>query len=134
MTPGMVPGTVQPGTTITPMPGVPTGPTPGAPMTSSSVSAKDNVFDPATITVQPGTTVRWVNNGQHPHTVTARDGSFDSGNIAPGGSFTHTFSTAGAVRYYCKLHKGMEGTVVVGEPKKMPAGGGGGTPAKGPSY
>jgi plastocyanin len=107
---------------------------PGMPptATASSVAAKDNAFDPPTLTVQPGTTVRWENRGAHPHTVTSRDGKFDSGEIAPGSSYTYTFQTAGTYRYYCKLHKGMEGTIVVGEPKKMPGGGTGGT--KGTGY
>jgi plastocyanin len=113
------------------MPAAPLGPSP-APAAAGTVTARDNTFDPATLNVQPGTTVRWVNNGQHPHTVTDRDGKFDSGDIRPGGSFTHTFQTAGTYRYYCKHHKGMEGTIVVGEPGKGPGAGSGAS--KGPSY
>src|SRR5262245_16952469 len=51
-------------------PGVAPGPRPmPAPSatTGTTVSAKDNMFDPATLNVQVGTTVRWVNNGSHPH-------------------------------------------------------------------
>src|SRR5215204_2168517 len=40
------------------------------PTTTVSVGADDNYFRPNTITVQPGTTVRFVNAGRHAHTVT----------------------------------------------------------------
>ncbi|HVK13590.1 MAG TPA: plastocyanin/azurin family copper-binding protein [Gemmataceae bacterium] len=93
----------------------------------ASIAAVDNRFNPPTLTVQPGTTVRWVNSGRHPHTVTDRGGKFDSGDITPGADYTVTFQTPGTYQYYCKHHKGMEGTVVVGDPARPPA------PKPGPS-
>ena len=54
-----------------------------------TVSIRDFFFDPAQITVAPGTTVRWVNQGNAPHTVTANDRSFDSERLNPGQSLTH---------------------------------------------
>jgi len=98
---------------------------------ATTVNAADDRFDPPTLTVAPGTTVRWTNTGHHPHTVTDRGGKFDSGDVAPGATYSATFSTPGTYRYYCKHHKGMEGTIVVGEPGKAPAGGTGGG---GPKY
>jgi plastocyanin len=123
------PGYAVPGPNYTPAPGVAPGPRPmPAPSaTASTVSAKDNSFDPATLNVQVGTTVRWVNNGTRPHTVTSSEGKWDSGELAPGASYTVTFMTAGTYKYHCKLHKGMEGTIVVGEPGKAPVGGGTGS-------
>ena len=59
-----------------------------------------------------GTSVTWTNT-EEPHTVTARDGSFNSDRIPQGGSFTHTFDTAGTFDYFCQVHPAMEGTVVV---------------------
>jgi plastocyanin len=94
--------------------------------TAATVSAADNRFEPPTLTVQPGTTVRWTNTGAHPHTVTDRGGKFDSGDIAPGATYSMTFQTPGTYRYYCKHHKGMEGTIVVGSTGPAPAGGSGG--------
>jgi plastocyanin len=46
---------------------------------TASVSVVDFAFEPATLEVPVGTTVTWTNNGSRPHTVTADDGSFDSG-------------------------------------------------------
>ena len=68
------------------------------------------------INVQPGTTVRWVNYGQHSHTVTANDGSWDSGDIKPGASYSATFKQPGTYYYYCRHHTQdkMQGVVNVG--------------------
>ena len=55
----------------------------------------DFFFEPARLSVAPGTTVVWVNRGAHPHTVTAFDGSFDSGVLMPGDAFAVTFGRIG---------------------------------------
>jgi hypothetical protein len=78
------------------------------------VTAYDNSFEPQTIHVQPGTTVRWVNRGRHAHTVTAEDDRWDSGDIRPAASYTATFQRPGTYDYFCRHHEGMRGTVVVG--------------------
>ncbi|MDA4132330.1 MAG: cupredoxin domain-containing protein [Thaumarchaeota archaeon] len=72
-------------------------------------------FSPDQVMVAIGVnnTVTWVNNDNAAHTITARDGSFDSGNIGSGGSYTYTFTTPGTYRYYCAYHSWMTGTVVV---------------------
>lgn len=64
------------------------------------------------IEIAVGASVTWTNT-EEPHTVTARDGSFDSGRIPQGESFTHTFEEAGTFDYFCQIHPAMEGTVVV---------------------
>jgi len=86
------------------------------PTTVTTVGAYDNRFTPQSINVQPGTTVRWVNYGHHAHTVTADDGSWDSGDIQPGASYSATFKNPGTYYYYCRHHTQdrMQGVVVVG--------------------
>lgn len=69
-------------------------------------------FNPETITVSTGTTVTWTNNDDVAHTVT-REGMFDSGNIAAGGTFSFTFDEAGTYDYVCTIHPAMTGTVIV---------------------
>ena len=64
------------------------------------------------IEISVGTSVTWTNT-EEPHTVTARDGSFDSDRIPQGESFTHTFDEAGTFEYFCQIHPAMEGTVIV---------------------
>ena len=80
----------------------------------ASVSALDNVYDPTTLEVDKGTTITWTNNGEAPHTVTASDGSFDSGNLDPGDSYTQTFDEAGEVDYFCEYHGTADGEGMAG--------------------
>jgi plastocyanin len=81
----------------------------------SAVSIVDFAFEPASLEVPVGTTVTWTNAGAAPHTVTADDGAFDSGELAPGASFSQTFDTAGSFAYHCEIHPDMTGTIVVTE-------------------
>ena len=83
---------------------------------SVTVSIGDDKFDPGTVTVAPGTTVKWVNNGQHKHTVTADKGEWDSGDMTAGATYTATFNTPGTFTYNCRYHKDMKGTIVVTAP------------------
>ena len=72
-------------------------------------------YDPDNITVVIGinNTVIWTNNDNEPHTVTATDGSFDSGNMNPGAEFVHTFTSPGSYTYICTYHPWMRGYVTV---------------------
>ena len=92
------------------------------PTTTIRIGATDDYFQPGQINVQPGTTVRWVNDGKHKHTITSDTGLFDSGDLPPGESYSATFITPGTYQYYCRHHKGMQGTIVVGNGSR-PAGG-----------
>jgi plastocyanin len=86
--------------------GAPAGPVVRAGMRSLA-------YAPARIEVAAGTTVEWTNQDPLAHTVTADDGSFDSGLIAPGGRWRRTFDTPGEYPFTCTPHPFMKGTVVV---------------------
>jgi plastocyanin len=85
-----------------------------------TVSIQDFSFNPAQMTVAPGTTITWVNDGEEPHTTTADDGTWDSGTLQPGEDFSFTFDEPGTYAYLCEIHPQMTGTVTV-------SGGGGAT-------
>jgi plastocyanin len=81
-----------------------------------TVRLTDDRFRPARITVPAGTTVTWVNEEDDPtveHNVIARDYRWASDNFLPGEAYEHTFDTPGTYRYFCDLHGGMVGQVVV---------------------
>ena len=82
-----------------------------------TVGMEDNFFDQANITVEPGTTVTWVQRGQYGHTTTSYDGLWDSGLIEGNtdGTFSFTFEEPGVYEYFCGPHEavGMIGTVTV---------------------
>lgn len=88
-----------------------------------TVSIQDFFFDPDQLTVAPGTTVTWVNEGEAPHTVTSTDGKeLDSATLQPGDTYSFTFKEGDAgetYAYQCTIHPEMTASVDVS--------GGGGT-------
>ena len=78
-----------------------------------AVSIANFAFDPNPVSVAVGDTVTWTNNDGVPHTVTANDGSFQSGTLQPGQSFSFTFTAPGSFAYHCEFHANMSGQVDV---------------------
>jgi plastocyanin len=72
-------------------------------------------YSPVTRKVAPGTWVTWSNAGTDTHTVTAVDGSFDSGDLDPSEGFSWYFDQPGTFEYVCTLHPWMTGKIVVGD-------------------
>jgi len=81
-----------------------------------------NAFSPNALTIPVGTTVRWENADQMPHTVTSgssdgalgvADGRWDSGVVETGATFEFTFGDPGVYDYFCQPHPWMIGTVTV---------------------
>lgn len=81
--------------------------------TATQAEIRGNAFAPSRIEIAAGTTIRWANNDQVVHTVTADDGSWDSGPIEPGASWSRTFDAAGDHSFHCTPHPFMRGVVVV---------------------
>ena len=81
---------------------------------SPTVVLHATAFNPARLSVKAGQEVVWSwNDGGVAHTVTADDGSFDSGRMTTG-TYRHTFDHPGEVQYHCAIHpQQMMGTVVV---------------------
>lgn len=73
-----------------------------------------NSFSPNPAAVKAGQTVAWRNADNITHTATANNGSFDTGNIAPGATSSPiTMSAAASISYRCKLHPDMVGSLNV---------------------
>jgi plastocyanin len=79
--------------------------------TTTTVNVIFQAFSPDHIQVLPGDTVEWDNVSDRRHTVTADDGSFDSGDLFGGEKFSQAFATAGSYPYHCRIHEGMVGEV-----------------------
>jgi plastocyanin len=80
-------------------------------------------FNPASVTIQVGDTVKWTwSAGTHSTTSGtpgAPDGIWDSGIQSTPFTFSHTFSDAGSFPYFCRPHGaccGMIGSVTVRAP------------------
>src|SRR5260370_16971594 len=98
------------------------GPIIGAMVGGASVGGQDatNVvtidnftFTPPELTVAVGTTVKWVNHDDIPHTVVNKDKAFRSKALDTNDSFSYTFASAGTFDYFCALHPHMVGKVIV---------------------
>ena len=70
-------------------------------------------FRPRTLIVRKGERIRWINRDPFPHTVTAKDGRFDSHSIAAGGSWVFVARVPGTYDYVCTLHPTMAGRLEV---------------------
>jgi plastocyanin len=79
------------------------------------IALVDNRFEPDDLTVAPGATVTFVNRGTNWHSVAALDGSFESGRIEPGGTYSVRLDTPGEYQLICQHHalRGMAGRVRV---------------------
>lgn len=92
----------------------------GAHASVRSISIRRSRFHPPVVRVAPGDTIVWRNEDLVPHTVTASDAGWDSGEIPPGGTFTLVFPSTGSVRYVCLYHATMSGDLEV--PPQAPGG------------
>ncbi|MBI2038051.1 MAG: cupredoxin family copper-binding protein [Candidatus Magasanikbacteria bacterium] len=102
-----------PQSTPAPMPAPAPAPEPAPAPKKVSAAIAGFSFQPNSITISVGDTITWTNNDGAPHTVTAGEGSFDSGALSSGRTFSKTFTTAGTYSYVCNFHGSMHGTVIV---------------------
>ena len=86
-----------------------TSPTPR----SHQVTVSSFRYQADPVNVARGDTVVWVNADMVPHTVTARDGAWDSQSLSPSASWRLVPEEAGRYPYFCVFHPNMEGTLVV---------------------
>ncbi len=73
----------------------------------------DFAFLPGTQAVAVGAVLTWSNSDSAAHTVDTNDQQLDSGSIARGETFEHTFATPGTFEYFCAFHPFMKGVVEV---------------------
>lgn len=109
----------------------PAGPAvPGASAAAAAARAPhvgilDDEFMVPRLEVPAGAGVVFEQRGRHPHTITADQGGFDTGDLPPGGKVSIQFPSAGVYRYHCAHHgaaggRGMSAIVVVGAAQTPP--------------
>ncbi|MGI9567037.1 MAG: cupredoxin domain-containing protein [Nitrosopumilus sp.] len=84
------------------------------------VGLESPFYLPNEIRASAGETIIFDNIDGNQHTVTSvktgttePDGKFDSGLLQPGEKFELTLKEKGTYHYYCALHPGMQGTIIV---------------------
>ncbi len=71
----------------------------------------DQSFSPASDGIAQGTTVAWANKDSVTHHIVANDGSFETGDIAPGNRSSVVTFNAIQTDYHCSIHPTMTGIV-----------------------
>jgi plastocyanin len=79
----------------------------------NSVTIDNFTFGPKELTIPVGTTVKWVNHDDIPHTVANKDNIFRSKALDTDDSYSYTFASAGTFDYFCGLHPYMVGKIIV---------------------
>lgn len=87
--------------------------TPATPTSSKivEVTIQNFAFNPDSVTISSGDTVKWTNMDSTTHTIIGSD--FSSGNFNKGDSYESTFTKPGTYEYHCSIHPSMKGTVIV---------------------
>ena len=95
----------------------------GAQAATINVEIHADAFKSPLIFVKVGDTVTWTNADSVPHSVADGFSVFDSGPIAPGGSFSHTFTEDEQIthEYWNGLGRYFTGRVVVRPAENTPA-------------
>lgn len=78
-----------------------------------AAGANGGAYAPQTVSAWAGTVVTWAARDTRIHTVTAADAVFASAYLHRGDNFTLRFNQAGTYTYFCALHPGMTGSVVI---------------------
>jgi plastocyanin len=77
------------------------------------VNIDNFTFHPAELTVATGTTVKFLNRDDIPHTVVEKNKLFRSKALDTDDSYSYTFATAGTFDYFCSLHPHMTAKIIV---------------------
>ncbi len=91
----------------------------------TNVTVEDFDFSPGVfgVAVPPGTTITWTNKGPTVHTTTSDNGSWDSGDMQVGDSYSFAFTDPGVYWYFCRPHPFMRGTITIDPNAPRPQGG-----------
>jgi len=70
-------------------------------------------FVPAILRVHPNDTITWANHDITSHTATAKDKSWDTGEIKKGQSKSLKITADTEMAYFCRFHPGMKASLEI---------------------
>lgn len=79
----------------------------------TTIKISQFAFAPASVEVDVGSKVTWVNEDKAVHSVISDTSRFGSEPLKQGDQFSTAFNTPGTYKYRCGFHDYMTGTVVV---------------------
>jgi plastocyanin len=91
---------------------------PGAPLPAPQtwhIEISGHAFHPNLLTLGVGDTVIWTNEDAVPHSVLPQlfTETWNSDDLQLGQSYDHTFDAPDVIPYFCGVHPGMKGNLVV---------------------
>lgn len=84
------------------------------------VRMEGTCFFPTVLHIEPGDTVTWSNESGEPHSVsgaTVEWGNYEE--LREGDTVSFSFDKPGTYPYYCFVHNGMIGAIVVGDGRRV---------------
>lgn len=75
------------------------------------VEIQNFLFSPKTLSVKAGDRITWINKDIVPHTATAADKSWDTGNLKPKESSMITVTKDMVESYFCRFHPSMKAKI-----------------------
>lgn len=78
-----------------------------------SITIDNFTFTPPELTIAVGTTVKWINHDDIPHSVVEKNKAFRSKALDTDDAYSFTFASAGTYDYFCGLHPHMQGKIIV---------------------
>lgn len=94
------------------------GPAAAGEKSSSTAEPKEHVvkitgfkFIPETLVVKSGDTITWINKDIAPHTATADDMSFDTGELKLNESGSIKVTADQSISYFCRFHPTMRASL-----------------------
>lgn len=89
-------------------------------LSTTTVSYENNAFNPASVKIKVGDSVKFVNKGafairvsSDPHPVHTSYPKLESGIINPGGSYTFTATEKVTIKYHNHLNPSVRGEIIV---------------------
>jgi len=80
---------------------------------ANAVKIDNFTFTPPDLTIAVGTTVKWINHDDIPHSVVDKSKAFRPKALDTHDAYSFTFASAGTFDYFCGLHPHMVGKIIV---------------------
>jgi plastocyanin len=112
-TPAVTPANTSGAASVNPSGATAVTPQPAANGKIVDVLIQGFAFNPESVGISPGDTVRWTNKDSATHIV--KGSTFESGSLAKGDTYEFVFTEPGIYNYICSIHPSMKGTITVVE-------------------
>lgn len=112
-TPAVTPANTSGAASVNPSGATDVTPQPAANGKIVDISIQGFAFNPESVGISPGDTVRWTNRDSATHII--KGSTFESESLTKGDTYEFVFTEPGVYDYICSTHPSMKGTITVVE-------------------